>query len=132
MTAEYLIFVSHRVTDFDPPVPGSTTATCHDCGAEIWVAPSSRAALRKASKVVCSRCMPPDEIPLDQVVERAPEVDAEIDAYLGPAGKVTCRLCGERVPDRIFIMREHLLGHRPEAVSLPVWRIQEEFRKAGG
>jgi len=126
--AEEFVFVSYRVTDFTPPIPGSTTARCHECGSEIWVEPTSRALLEKAGKVACSRCIPPLEIPMDQLDMPSPEMYVEMDGFEGPPGEVACRLCGERVTDRIFILMEHLLGHRPESRSLPARLILEEFR----
>lgn len=127
--AEDIVFISYRVKDFTPPIQGSTKARCHYCSEEVWVEPTSRALLEKADKVACSRCIPPLEIPMDQLDMPSPEMYAEVEAHLGyPPGEVTCRLCGERVTDRIFILREHLLGHRPESWSLPARAILEEFR----
>lgn len=62
-------------------------------------------------------------------MEPPPHVQAEVDAYLGPPGLVTCQRCGVKVADRLFIRRKHLeTCHDPGAAGLTVRQIMKLFR----
>lgn len=39
-------------------MPGTTTATCHCCKLKVWVAPSTRAAIKKHNAKPVWQCIP--------------------------------------------------------------------------
>ncbi len=130
MTDEIVIFLSIRVEDMPNPADGSTKTPCRMCGYDVWVSPASMAFMESAAQVVCSRCSDPSDIPMDQIVPLSPAGQAEVVAARpGPRRKLICRLCGDEVSDELFVLREHIMGHRPEAGTLAFWSIDEEFRR---
>ena len=58
MRDKWLVTVA-RCADMErPAVPGTTTAKCQACGAKVWVAPSTKAAIKRHDAIPHWCCLP--------------------------------------------------------------------------